>query len=170
VPDQHGVLSRITGGEWRGRCNLHFDGRSLPSSLRDRTACRSRFVTIEAYGRRDQVQYGVLSRTVGREWPGRCNLHCDRRSLPPSLRDLTACPGGPYRLPWQDLLMQLWDSVNSSCCCCCYITKCIQPTVTTAIAHGCPGHYSSRPSCDCLVSVQIFQATSQPIFTGNISA
>jgi hypothetical protein len=47
----------------------------------------------EAEGARELVQHGVLPSLPRRVWPGRCDLYCDGRSVPPVLTDCTACPG-----------------------------------------------------------------------------
>ncbi len=108
-------------------------------------------MNTEAEGHRALVQHGVLPCLVGGEWRGRCDLYCDGRSEPPALADRTACPDGPYRLPWVTVppaltdrtacpewpyrlpwrtvppalsgAAQLRTSGNSSCWCCWYITE-----------------------------------------------
>jgi hypothetical protein len=36
---QNGVLPSLAGGEFRGGCDMYWDGRSEPPALTDRTAC-----------------------------------------------------------------------------------------------------------------------------------
>jgi hypothetical protein len=50
--------------------------------------------------------HGVLPSFVGREWPGRCDLYCDGRSVPPAL---------PYVFPALAGAAQLRADSISSC-------------------------------------------------------
>jgi len=65
---------------------------------------------------------GILLSLAGEEWPGRCDLTYDGRTVPPT------CLAVPYRLPWQQLpsceLMAFPAAVK--------ICKCTQPSVMTA--------------------------------------
>jgi hypothetical protein len=48
----------------------------------------------EAKGGRELVQHGVLPSLAVGEWPGRCDLYCDRRPVPPALTDQTDAAAG----------------------------------------------------------------------------
>jgi hypothetical protein len=94
-------ISALSSNEQYRTAFSHIQSDTVPRKLSVR-----QWHTEDA-GSRELAQHGG-------EWPGRCGLYCDGRSIPTARTNRTTCPSR---------CCSIARFGNYCCCCCCYITN-----------------------------------------------